>query len=346
MRVLVTGSAGFIGFHLARRLLEAGEEVVGVDGFTPYYDPALKRARQRILEGYAQFRGHELQLEDFAALARVYDEGFDAVFHFAAQAGVRYSLENPRAYVDANLTGTFNLLEAMRKAPPKHALLASTSSVYGANQSMPFYETDRADHPLTLYAATKKATEEVAHAYSHLFAIPVTMLRFFTVYGPWGRPDMALFKFVAAISADQPIDIYNYGNMRRDFTYIDDLSEAMTRLLAVVPPPPGARKMTIAGDSLSPQAAWRVVNIGAGQPVGLEDFVVAVEKASGRQARRNYMPMQKGDVPVTFANTDLLFNLTGYRPATPLEKGVAAFLDWYRAYSGSPAMADKSESSN
>jgi UDP-glucuronate 4-epimerase len=334
MRVLVTGSAGFIGFHVARRLLEKDNDVVGIDGFTPYYDPALKRARHLQLGQFANFRGHEFMLEDFERLKEIYEEGFDAVLHFAAQAGVRYSLENPRAYVDANAVGTFNLLEAMRQSPPHHALLASTSSVYGANQSMPFYEVDRADHPLTLYAATKKATEEMAHAYSHLFAIPVTMLRFFTVYGPWGRPDMALFKFVKAMEAGQPIDIYNHGNMRRDFTFIDDLCEAIIRLLPVVPPPPGARETTIAGDSLSPQAAWRVVNIGAGSPVGLEDFVAAIEKASGRPARRNYMEMQKGDVPVTFANTDLLFNLTGYRPATLLDTGVAAFLDWYRAYAG------------
>ena len=332
MRALVTGSAGFIGFHLARRLLEAGHEVAGIDGFTPYYDPGLKRARHDFLGRFEKFHPHEFALEDFAAVKRVYAEGFDVVFHFAAQAGVRYSLENPRAYVDANMVGTFNLLEAMREAPPRHALLASTSSVYGANQSMPFFETDRADHPLTLYAATKKATEEMAHAYSHLFAIPTTMLRFFTVYGPWGRPDMALFKFVAALLADEPIDVYNRGDMRRDFTYIDDLCEAMLRLAPVVPPSPAGRDAPIPGDSLSPQAAWRVVNIGAGRPVGLEDFIIAIENASGIKARRNYMPMQKGDVPVTFANTDLLFELTGYRPATPLETGVAAFLDWYRAY--------------
>ncbi len=280
MRVLVTGSAGFIGFHLAARLLERGYEVVGVDGFTPYYDPALKQARHAHLQRFPGFQAHDFMLEDFARLQAVYAQGFDAVYHFAAQAGVRYSLENPRAYVDANLVGTFNLLEAMRQAPPQHALLASTSSVYGANRSIPFREIDRADHPLTLYAATKKATEEMAHSYSHLFAIPVTMLRFFTVYGPWGRPDMALFKFVSAIAADQPIDIYNYGKMLRDFTFIDDLVEAMLRLLPLAPPPPSARSEKISPiDSLSEQAAWRVVNIGAGSPVALDDFVAAVEKA-------------------------------------------------------------------
>jgi UDP-glucuronate 4-epimerase len=333
MRVLVTGSAGFIGFNMATRLLEEGCEVVGVDGFTPYYDPKLKQARHALLQRSARFQGHEILLEDLAALQAVYGQGFDAVYHFAAQAGVRYSLENPRAYIDANLIGTFNLLELMRAKPPRHALMASTSSVYGANRSIPFQETDRADHPLTLYAATKKATEEMAHSYSHLFAIPVTMLRFFTVYGPWGRPDMALFKFVSAIAADQPIDIYNYGKMQRDFTFIGDLVEAMYRLLPHEPPPLATRSNDISPiDSLSEQAPFRVVNIGAGSPIGLDDFVAAVEKACGRQARRNYMEMQKGDVPVTYANTDLLHALTGYRPATSLETGVAAFLDWYRSY--------------
>lgn len=337
MRVLVTGSAGFIGFHMAMRLLEQGHEVVGVDGFTPYYDPALKAARHAELRRFPRFQAHECLLEDFAALQAIYGRGFDAVYHFAAQAGVRYSLENPRAYVDANLVGTYNLLELMRQAPPQHALLASTSSVYGANKSIPFREIDRADHPLTLYAATKKANEEMAHAYSHLFAIPITMLRFFTVYGPWGRPDMALFKFVAAIAADQPIDIYNYGKMLRDFTYIGDLVEAMLRLLPIVPPSPAARGAKASAiDSLSDEAAWRVVNIGAGSPVALDDFVAAVEKACGRTARRNYMEMQKGDVPVTYANTDLLYELTGYRPATSLDEGVAAFVAWYRAYFQSP----------
>ncbi|HLH12794.1 MAG TPA: NAD-dependent epimerase/dehydratase family protein, partial [Methylovirgula sp.] len=322
--------AGFIGFHLARRLLQGGNEVVGIDGFTPYYDLSLKQARQALLAEDGGFTGHRFMLEDSDALQRIYGAGFDLVFHFAAQAGVRYSVENPRAYIDANLVGTYNLLEIMRHKPPRHALIASTSSVYGANASVPFFETDRADHPLSLYAATKKATEDMAHAYSHLFEIPVTMLRFFTVYGPWGRPDMALYKFVAAILADQPIDLYNYGNMRRDFTYIDDLVEAMIRLSPLAPPKPADRSAPVPGDSLSPQAPWRVVNIGAGHPVELSDFVAAIEGALGRKARRNPMPMQQGDVPLTFANTDLLFHLAGYRPSTPVTEGVAAFVAWYR----------------
>ncbi len=335
MRVLVTGTAGFIGFHLARRLLERGDEVVGVDGLTPYYDVTLKHARLAVLGRHKTFRSHEIMLEDFAALSAAYDGGFDLVFHFAAQAGVRYSLENPRAYVDANLVGTYNLIELMRGRPPLHALMASTSSVYGANASIPFFETDHADHPLTLYAATKKANEEMTHSYSHLFGIPVTMLRFFTVYGPWGRPDMALFKFVSAMLADRPIDLYNYGKMRRDFTFIDDLVEAMIGLAAAVPPHQDKRIQPAAeGDSLSPQAPWRVVNIGAGSPVELEAFVAAVEAALGRKAQRNYMEMQQGDVPATYANTDLLFRLTGYRPATSVNEGVPAFVTWYRDYFG------------
>ncbi len=334
MRILVTGSAGFIGFHLAQRLLERGDEVVGIDGFTPYYDVSLKHARQAQLELHGGFSGHRILLEDFPALQQIYADGFDAVYHFAAQAGVRYSLENPRAYIDANLVGTYNLLEVMRQKPPRHALLASTSSVYGANAKIPFFENDRADHPLTLYAATKKANEEMAHAYSHLFTIPVTMTRFFTVYGPWGRPDMALFKFAKAMFAGQPIDLYIQGKMRRDFTYVDDLVEAMVRLMPIVPPPPNTGQLAIAGDSLSPQAPWSVVNIGAGSPVELEDFVVAVEQAIGRKARHNLMPMQMGDVPATFANTDLLFALTGYRPSTSVHDGVPKFIAWYREYYG------------
>ncbi|QAY94915.1 UDP-glucuronate 5-epimerase [Methylovirgula ligni] len=334
MRVLVTGAAGFIGFHMARRLLERGDEVVGVDGFTPYYDVALKSAREVQLAQHGLFTGHRLMLEDSDALQRAYGDGFDIVYHFAAQAGVRYSLENPRAYVDANLVGTYNLLELMRANPPRHALMASTSSVYGANAKIPFFETDHADHPLTLYAASKKANEEMAHSYAHLFAVPTTMLRFFTVYGPWGRPDMALFKFVAAILAGQPIELYNHGKMRRDFTYIDDLVEAMLRLLHNAPPAPGSTHGSIAGDSLSPVAPWRVVNIGAGRPVELEDFVAAVERALGKKAERKLLPMQMGDVPATFANTDLLEKLTGYRPATSVEEGVPRFVAWYREHYG------------
>lgn len=333
MRILVTGSAGFIGFHLASRLLADGHEIVGIDGLTPYYDPKLKHCRHAMLLEHPAFRCHEILLEDFAALAAIYGGGFDAVYHCAAQAGVRYSLENPRAYVDANLVGTFNLLELMRKAPPRHALMASTSSVYGANAKIPFREIDRADHPLTLYAASKKANEEMAHSYSHLFKIPTTMLRFFTVYGPWGRPDMALFKFAAAMFANQPIDLYNHGNMRRDFTYVADLVEAMVRLLDCVPPPPDARPSSTAKiDSLSPVAPWRVVNIGAQSPITLMDFVAAIEAATGLKSKRNFMEMQQGDVPVTFANTDLLAELTGFVPQTPLREGVAAFIGWYRAY--------------
>ncbi len=332
MRILVTGAAGFIGFHMARRLLERGDEVVGIDGFTPYYDVALKHARQKILDQHGLYTGHRLMLEDAPALERAYGDGFDIVYHFAAQAGVRYSLENPRAYTDANLVGTFNLLELLRAKPPRHALLASTSSVYGANAKIPFFETDSADHPLTLYAASKKANEEMAHSYAHLFAIPTTMLRFFTVYGPWGRPDMALFKFVEAILRGEPIDLYNHGKMRRDFTYVADLVEAMLHLLHNAPPAPGSTHGPIAGDSLSPVAPWRVVNIGAGQPVELEDFVASVEHALGQTAKRKLLPMQIGDVPATFANTDLLKALTGYRPSTPIDVGVPHFVDWYRAH--------------
>jgi UDP-glucuronate 4-epimerase len=335
MRILVTGSAGFIGFHVARRLLSLGHEVTGLDGFTPYYDCSLKRRRHAILAEEARFLGHEVLLEDMNAFANLYRDGFDEVYHFAAQAGVRYSLENPKSYIDANITGTYNLLELMRASPPRHALMASTSSVYGANARIPFRETDRADHPLTLYAASKKAAEEMAHAYSHLFGIPITMLRFFTVYGPWGRPDMALFKFAAALFEGRPIDIYNHGKMRRDFTYVGDLVEAIVRLSAQIPPRPAANRAGLPDvDSLSPVAPWRVVNVGAEAPVELMDFVRTVEASTGLTATCNFMEMQKGDVPVTFADTTLLHGLTGFKPTTKCAEGVAAFVAWYRKYYG------------
>lgn len=335
MRVLITGTAGFIGFHLARRLLAEAHEVIGFDAFTPYYDLALKERRHAILRESSNFLEVRGTLENGQSLeAASAGVLLDIVVHLAAQAGVRYSLENPRAYVDANLTGTFNVMEFVRKHPPKHFMLASTSSIYGANLTVPFHETDRADYPLTLYAASKKATELMAHSYSHLWDLPTTTFRFFTVYGPWGRPDMAPHRFTKGVIEGTPIDIYNNGAMARDFTYIDDLVEAILRLMACVPPSPAARSSTLNGDSLSPAAPFRAVNIGAGRPTGLLDFVQAVEAAVGRPAIRNYLPMQPGDVVQTFASADLLDALTGFRPAMPLSEGVVAFVQWYRDYYG------------
>jgi UDP-glucuronate 4-epimerase len=330
MRFFITGTAGFIGFHLAKRLLDDGHDIVGVDGFTPYYDVLLKERRHAQLTARNRYQGHRAMVDDSAALALAWGEApFDAVLHLAAQAGVRYSIENPRAYIDSNLIGTFNILELCRLHGVKHLLLASTSSVYGARLRGASLEMDHADHPLTLYAATKKSTELMAHSYSHLWRIPTTAFRFFTVYGPWGRPDMALFKFTRGIIEGTPIDIYNHGRMERDFTYIEDLIEAIVRLTRCVPPSGGS---TVEGDSLSPDAPFRVVNIGAGAPVNLLSFVELIEKCVGRPSVRNYMDMQPGDVPRTFANTGLLHRLTGYRPATPISTGVKAFVDWYQDY--------------
>ena len=333
LRILVTGSAGFIGFHLAKRLLDDGHLVVGVDGFTPYYDVELKRRRHEILLKRSGFREERAMLEDMAALERIWSETeFDVVVHLAAQAGVRYSLENPRAYVDANVVGTFNVMELTRSRPVEHFLLASTSSVYGGNSEMPFREDARADYPITLYAATKKATEAMAHSYSHLWGLPTTAFRFFSVYGPWGRPDMALFKFTKGIFEGTPIDIYNHGRMERDFTFIDDLVEAIVRL---IPVPPKRREKDVAADDTdgtSPVAPYRIVNIGGGQPSSLLAFIAEIERCIGKPAVRNMLPMQAGDVVATFAGVDLLRNLTGFVPTTPVAAGVKAFVDWYRSY--------------
>ncbi len=332
-RVFITGTAGFIGFHLARLLLAEGFRVHGFDGMTDYYDLRLKERRQQMLLQNAAFSTTEAMLEDMEALGgAVADFKPDVIIHLAAQAGVRYSLENPRAYVDSNLVGTFNLMEAAREAQPEHLLMASTSSVYGAEEEMPFTEQMKVDHPLTLYAATKKANEAMAHSYAHLWELPTTMFRFFTVYGPWGRPDLALFKFVDAILDGRPIDIYNHGNMYRDFTQIDDLVRAIRLLVETPPPSPTANWQPIDGDSLSPIAPFRVVNIGNGEKVRLLDFVDAIEEALGIPAKRNYMDMQMGDVPATWADTTLLKNLTGYAPKTGFRDGVADFVAWFRDY--------------
>jgi UDP-glucuronate 4-epimerase len=330
MRFLITGAAGFIGFHLTRRLMAEGHAVTGIDGMTAYYDVRLKQARVAILQQSNLYQHHAFMLEDADRLNQVVEaDRPDIVIHLAAQAGVRYSLDNPRAYVDANLTGTFNVMEAVRQWKPGHFLLASTSSVYGGNTVMPFRETDPTDHPLTFYAATKKATESMTHSYAHLWGIPTTAFRFFTVYGPWGRPDMALFKFVRATLAGEPIDVYGHGKMERDFTYIDDLVEAIIRL---VDHPPVAGEPVSEHDSLSSVAPFRVVNIGGGTPVKLMDFITEIERCLGIPAKKNFLDMQKGDVPATFAAAELLEAITGYRPSTPVSAGVEAFVAWYKDY--------------
>ena len=331
-RVFVTGSAGFIGFHLCRLLVHEGFVVHGYDGMTDYYDVALKQRRHQMLLQSDAFSRTEGMLEDEALLSKVID-GFrpDVVVHLAAQAGVHYSLENPRAYLDANIIGAFNVMEAARRLGVQHLLMASTSSVYGANTEMPFSEVEKADTQLTIYAATKKANESMAHAYAHIHDLPTTMFRFFTVYGPWGRPDLALYKFVDAILDGRPIDIYNHGDMYRDFTYVDDLVRAIRLLIDVVPVRP-QDGVVPEGDSLSPVAPLRVVNIGNSDKVRLLDFVDAIEECLGLKAERNYMGMQTGDVPATWADAELLKTLTGYRPMTDFRDGIAQFVDWYREY--------------
>ncbi|KIC28696.1 SDR family NAD(P)-dependent oxidoreductase [Leisingera sp. ANG-S5] len=331
---LVTGSSGFIGFHLCQRLLQDGMRVVGIDNLSDYYDVKLKRARQDMLMQHPDFTVINGNIEDRERLMQLFSEHSpDYVIHLAAQAGVRYSIDNPRSYLESNIGGTFELLEAARAHPPQHMLLASTSSAYGANTEMPYQETQKADHQMSFYAATKKANESMAHSYAHLYNLPTTMFRFFTVYGPWGRPDMALFKFTKAILEGRPIDVYNYGDMKRDFTYVTDLVEAIRLLLKAVPERP-KDGVVPEGDSLSPVAPWRVVNIGNSGSVQLTAFIEAIEAATGLKAAQNLMPIQAGDVPATWANASLLQRLTGYTPETEVAEGVAQFVSWYRTYYG------------
>lgn len=331
--VLVTGAAGFIGYHVARRLLEKGRVVLGLDNLNPYYDPALKRARLEQLASFDAFRFVEMDLADRIRMETLFAERrFPFVVHLGAQAGVRHSLVDPHAYCSSNLAGFLNVLEGCRHAGCRHLLYASSSSVYGANTRVPFSVQDNVDHPLSLYAATKKSNELMAHSYSHLFGFPCTGLRFFTVYGPWGRPDMAMWLFTEAISKGRPIKLFNNGQMRRDFTYVDDVAEAVVRLMEH----PAARNPEWTGDRPDPatsRAPWRVYNIGNSRPVHVSELVEEIERALGLQARREYLPMQPGDVPETCADVTDLVRDVGFSPATPLSEGVSRFVDWFRVYS-------------
>ncbi len=331
-KVLVTGAAGFIGFHLSKRLLEDGYEVVGLDIVNDYYDPSIKEARLQILNPYKNFKFVKIDLSDKSSMEELFKvEGFDVVVNLAAQAGVRYSLVNPHSYVDSNLVGFVNVLEGCRHNDVKHLVFASSSSVYGSNTKMPFSVHDNVDHPVSLYAASKKSNELMAHAYAHLFKIPCTGLRFFTVYGPWGRPDMALFLFTKAILEDRPIDVFNYGKMQRDFTYIDDIVEGVVRVMKR----PAQPNPEWNGDSPDPgtsYAPYRVYNIGNNQPVELMHFIQVIENTLGKEAKKNLLPLQPGDVPATYADIDDLVRDTGFKPSTPLEVGIPKFIEWYRNY--------------
>ena len=330
MKTLITGVAGFIGAKAADVLLKAGHDVTGIDNLNDYYDPDLKKDRLKHFTGNKSLRFVQASIEDLGVIMDLFQtHKFDTVIHLAAQAGVRYSIDNPRAYVQSNLIGTFEILEAARAHPPRHMLLASTSSAYGANTDMPYREIQKADHQMSFYAATKKANESMAHSYAHLYGLPITMFRFFTVYGPWGRPDMAPMKFAKRILAGEPIDVYNHGNMRRDFTYVNDLVHALHLLLDK---PPNARSVSDDFDSLSPVAPFRVVNIGNSAPVELAHFISALETALGKKAIQNLMDMQPGDVPATWADTRLLEALTGYCPRTDIQDGVNALIKWYLEY--------------
>lgn len=331
MKFLVTGAAGFIGFHVSKRLLNDGHQVVGIDNINDYYDVKLKESRLEQLES-PSFTFYKLDLADRDGMAKLFEtEQFERVIHLAAQAGVRYSLENPYAYADSNLTGYLNILEGCRHNKVQHLLYASSSSVYGLNRKMPFSTDDSVDHPVSLYAATKKANELMAHTYSHLYSIPTTGLRFFTVYGPWGRPDMALFKFTKAMLEGKSIDVYNYGKMKRDFTYIDDIVEAIVRIQDVIPQPDP--EWTVEeGSPATSSAPYRVYNIGNSSPVELMDYINALEQALGLEAKKNMMPIQPGDVLNTSAETQALYETIGFKPETPVQQGVKNFVDWYKEY--------------
>jgi UDP-glucuronate 4-epimerase len=330
--VLVTGSAGFIGFHLAKKLLENGKAVVGIDTINPYYDPTLKEARLAQLTPFSEYRHVKLDLADRQGIADLFSQNkFDAVVNLAAQAGVRYSLENPHSYVDTNIVGYVNLLEGCRHTGVKHFVFASSSSVYGANTKMPFSVHHNVDHPVSLYAASKKSNELMAHTYSHLFGLPTTGLRFFTVYGPWGRPDMALFLFTKAILEDRPIDVFNHGRMVRDFTYVDDIVEGVYRVIHNRP------ESNPDWDSDDPDPAtgkcpYRIYNIGNNQKVDLMRYIEVLEECLGKKAEKNFLPMQPGDVPATYANVDDLVRDVGFKPNTPIEEGIMRFVEWYKEY--------------
>ena len=332
MKILVTGAAGFIGMHASQRLLARGDEVVGLDNLNDYYDPTLKDARLARLTPHPAFRFVKMDVADRAGMEGLFaTEKFDRVIHLAAQAGVRYSLQNPQAYIDSNVVGFMNVLEGCRYSKVQHLVYASSSSVYGGNTRMPFSERDSVDHPVSIYAATKKANELMAHTYSHLYGLPTTGLRFFTVYGPWGRPDMALFLFTKAILEGRPIDVFNHGKMKRDFTYVDDIVEGVIRTLDRTAEPDAAFDSDRPDPGRS-KAPFRVFNIGNHDPVQLMDFVTAIEGTLGMSAQKNFMPLQDGDVPATYADTEALNAWTGFAPATSVQDGVARFVAWYRDY--------------
>ena len=333
-RILVTGAAGFIGFHLCRRLLQEGALVEGIDNLNSYYDPALKKDRLAILQGYEGFRFHRVDMADREAMERIFREGrFQCVVNLAAQAGVRHSIKDPHSYVQSNLVGFLHILEGCRHTGVEHLVFASSSSVYGANTKMPFSVHHNVDHPVSLYAASKKANELMAHSYSHLYGLPCTGLRFFTVYGPWGRPDMALFLFTKAILEGRPIDVFNHGRMKRDFTYIDDIVEGVIRVMERVPAP-NPRWSGDAPDPGSSYAPYKIYNIGNNEPVELMHFIEVLEEVLGKKAEKNLLPMQPGDVPATYADIADLERDCGFRPSTPLREGIQRFVQWYREYYG------------